>query len=225
MKKWILILCLLVSTNLRADDLKYLVDMRVGLMDMLSLDAPSSFYTTARLNRVINRGITFVQEATKTKQVSLAYIFTDDYRYELPDSISYNGVAFAYVFKIIDKVRQPVGLSFREMTDFSKAKFVEPSVYTLWGNTVYISRVPTTYDSVYFLAYQVTDAISADADLVQIPQRSYRELVLNYAYYLCLIADRNYQQANTQWQTFTTLFQMATGLQFKQTEPLRPTTP
>jgi hypothetical protein len=225
MKKWILALLLVVCSTALSADLKYLVDMRTGLMDMLSLDAPTAFYTSARLNRVLNRGITFVQEATKIKQVSLAYQFDTTYRYSLPDSVTYNGVAFAYAYQVVNQIRQPAGLSYKDMTDFSKAKFTDPSIYTLWNNVVYISSVPKQSDSVYFLCYQTTSDLATDSAIVQIPKRSYRELALNYAYWLCLTADRNYAQANTQWQNFTTMFQMATGLQYKQPEPVRPNTP
>lgn len=216
----------------KAADLTYFVDMRRGLLDELGLTDTTNFYSTAKLNRFNNRGIKFVEEATKCNQVLLAYEMTaGEFRYPLPDSAAKNAVVSAFVLSTEstspDGVTRitPRGLSYKTMDEFGKGKFTQTEVYTVWDTTFFIARTPSVADSLLIATYKVTYDLATDSAIVPLPRGWKRELALDYAYILCLKAEKNYTEAQNQWNAWKEKWQLQSGQDMNESKPMNPVSP
>jgi hypothetical protein len=218
MKKLLVFLAL--STSCFAADLQYLVDLRTALMDDIGITSATTFWSSTRLNRMINRSIRFVEAATKSNQITIGYELSNGvFRYSLGDTISQNGIEFAF-WTPITANNNPTGLSYKPAKDFGKSVVTEPSIYTVWNNIIYISSLPATTDSVYFLCYRVSSDLAADSATTLLPKGAKRELVVDYAYLLCLKAERRFAELEQERNAFLTKFQLVTGIALKQAEVL-----
>lgn len=232
MKKWMLIFLLAICSTAVSADLTYFVDMRRGLLDQLGLTDTSNFYSTAKLNRFNNRGIKFVEEATKCNQVLLAYEMTaGEFRYALPDSVAKNAVVSAFVLSTesttpdgVTKIT-PRGLSYKTMDEFGKGKFAQTEAYTVWDSTFFVAKTPSTTDSLFIATYKVSYDLTTDSAIVPLPRGWKRELALDYAYILCLKAEKNYTEAQNQWTAWKEKWQLQTGQELFESKPINPANP
>jgi hypothetical protein len=202
-------------------DLKYLVDARTALLDMLGLRAPSDFFTTDALNRILNRGFKFVEQSTKSNQETTGFrVMIDKFRYSLADSISQNGVdaVFFYPAETGSKL-EPLGLSYKPMKEFGRLKGDDIQAYTLWDNVLYITKPPADdYDSLFAFTYKVTGDLTTDSAIVPLPIGWKRELAVLYAFKLCAESQQNDTKATRIWNEIKEQWQMQTGTELKEPE-------
>lgn len=222
----LIVLLILVPSLLFSADFKYLVDMRSAVLDELGLSTTTTFYTSAKLNRFINRGIKFVEDATKTNQATIGYQLDGTaYRFALTDTtLSFNGVDYVYLDPAGENA--PYGLAYKPLAEF-KTDYKTAQVYTVWDSVVYTNLPPDAddFDSLYVLAWKVGFDLTADSSLVPLPRGWKRELAVLYALKLCAEAEHNDQKATRLWNEWKEKWQIATGVPFKQPEQSSPINP
>lgn len=223
-----ILLCAVPLSITRAADLKYLVDMRTALMDMLGITAPTDFFTAASLNRKLNRGLKFVEQSTKSNQETTGFrTEAGKFRYSLADSIAQNGVDAVFFYPTESgEDLVPLGLSYKPMKEFGKGKSSEIQAYTLWDNILYVTAPPTEgYDSLFAFTYKVTGDLTADSSIVPLPIGWKRELAVLYAFKLCAEAQQNDTKATRIWNEIKEQWQMQTGTELKEPEQLNQENP
>lgn len=229
MKKLLIpvILCIL-SVSAQAADLGYLVDVRNAIMDGLGISTPTNFFTTEKLNRIANRAIKFVEDATQSSEETIGFATVDGvFRYPITDStIAQNGIKFMYRLPASEEL-EPQGLVYKPINEFTLGGKTDGTViYSLWQNTIYVSRVPVSDgDSLYALAYKVSYDLDSDSSIVPLPRGWKRELAVLYALKLCAEAQQNEAKTVRLWNEWKEAWQIATGIPFKQAESLNPTNP
>ena len=221
-------LVLALTAEAFSADLKYLVDMRNAIMDGLGISTPTNFFPTTKLDRFANRGIKFVEDATQTSETIIGLETSEGkFRYPITDTtIAFNGVKYVYKIPTAAEL-EPQGLAYKPINEFVLgAKIDNTSIYSIWDNTLYVSKAPDQNgDSLYVLAYQVAYDLASDSSIVPLPRGWKRELAVLYALKLCAEAQQNEAKAVRLWNEWKELWQIATGVPFKQTEVLNPTNP
>lgn len=226
-----ILICALSATTAKCADLKYLVDMRTALMDMCGIRTATDYLTSTALNRAVNRGIKFVESGTKTNQEITGFVMrAEKFRYALEDSISQNGVEAVWLLNTENlgdnEALEPLGLSYKPMSEFSKGKFTSTEVFTTWDNVIFISKPPSEdYDSLYAFTYKVTSDLTGDSSIVPLPIGWKRELAVLYAYKIILEGQQNDAKATRIWNEWKEQWQLQTGTVFKEAEPLNQTNP
>lgn len=226
-KLLIFVLVCALGSSARSADLKYLVDMRTALIDCFGLSGTTDFYTTAKLNRWVNRAVKFVEAATKSSQRIVRWKLVQfKMEYALDDTVDLNGVEFAYITK---SSVDPIGLSYKPMAEFKIGEIKETQFYTLWANRILLNwqgnANESSLDSLCAMVYNASFDLSSDSSVVPLPRGAKRELAVDYAYILGLKASGQYTLADAEWQKWLIKYQLVMGSTFKQSEQLSPGNP
>ncbi len=220
MRQLLLCLMLLVTTPVLAGDLATLADMRTALADDLGLTDTTVFWNTAHQNRLVNRGITFVEEALKERQVILEFaVSPGTFIYDLGDTVAQNSVVAAYILSSDGELKVQ-GLAFREMSEFGASEYAEPKVYYLWDNTMVLAGPALENGTLYVMARMLSVDLTLDTSSVQISQGAKRDLAVGYALVLGFKAEQRHNLATQEFQEWLTKFQLITGIAIKEPEKL-----
>lgn len=220
MRQLLLCLMLLVTTTVLAGDLATLADMRTALADDLGLQDTTVFWNTAHQNRLVNRAITFVEEALKQRQVILEFaVSAGTFIYDLGDTVAQNSVAAAYILSTAGELKVQ-GLAFREMSEFGASEYSEPKVYYLWSNSLVVAAPAIEYGTLYVMARMKSADLDLDTSSVQITQGAKRELAVGYALIQGFKAEQRHNLATQEFQEWLTKFQLITGIAIKEPEKL-----
>ncbi len=228
MKKLIVFVAVLfvlcsVLPDCHAQDLNTLGEMVTALKDDLGFDSTvtAQNYPARKLKRVINRAINFIETTTKCREDRIPIVMTANvFAYRLGDSISYNGVEGAYIVPRAGQIFAQ-GLAIKATVDMGKADVNGVVGYEVVDHTVVLTKTPSGPDTLYVNVFKESDEVGSDSSTIFMP-RKYRELVLQYAYYLCLRSELRTQDARAEWEAFLVKFQLVTGTSLKQAEPINP---
>lgn len=219
----VLVFVLTVLPTIHAQDLSTLGEMVTALKDDLGFDSSvtAQNYPTRKLYRVVNRAINFIETTTKCREDRIPIVMTPNkFAYPLGDSISYNGVEGAYIVPRTGAIFAR-GLAIKPTVDLGKPDVDGVVGYEVVDHTVVLTKTPTAADTLYVNVFKESAEIGADSSTILMP-RKYRELVLQYAYYLCLRSELRRDDARAEWEAFLVKFQLVTGQSLKQAEPLNP---
>lgn len=190
---FLLLLLSLCATVCKADELKYRIDYENCLYNMLHADDANDDWTTAKLYRAINMGITFVEGVSQANQIHDTVSFAPGTApvdtsvfYALSTDAATGGVV--NVVYLDDAQDELIALTKRPIEEFGKDHIgnQEPGsprtyMFAEFGDSIIVYPRPDVDYVMHVFSYKVSDWLEGDSTEVTLPIY-YRLLALEMAY-------------------------------------------